>query len=237
MKSFLKIGCILCSCFLLYGLFTSCFGPDIVITTSASHADLCIRSVSTNKPQISLTFDTGCGPDNTSELLKILKSRQILASFFITGEWASRYPELLQQIAADGHDLGNHSETHQNMNQLSEEECLQELMTLHHRIKSLTDIDMNLFRPPYDIYSNQMLAAVKKAGYQTILWSCDSMDWKNYSTDSIINTLCSHPQLANGAIIRLHTDAPHTVSALDELIIRLQETGYEIVPLSQLISP
>lgn len=237
MKSFLKIGCILCSCFLLYGLFANWFGTDIIITTSASLADLCIRSVSTSKPQISLTFDTGCGPDNTSELLKILKSHQIPAAFFITGEWASRHPDLLQQIAAEGHDLGNHSDTHKNMSSLSAEICHQELMNLHSRVKSLTDIDMNLFRPPYDIYSNQLLATVKKNGYQTILWSCDSMDWKSYSADSIIHTLCSHPQLANGAIIRLHTDAPHTVSALDRLITSLQEKGYEIVPLSQLISP
>ena len=72
-----------------------------------------------------------------------------MPTFFMTGDWVESYPEDVKAIYEAGHDLGNHSANHKNMSELSEEECRQELMTVHEEVKELTGYEMFLFRPPY----------------------------------------------------------------------------------------
>lgn len=145
------------------------------------------------------------------------------------------YPEDVKKIAAAGHDLGNHSENHKNMSQLSKEECKQEVMKVHEKVKELTGIEMNLFRPPYGDYDNKVVQSVMECGYYPVQWSVDSLDWKNYGVDSIITTVTEHKNLAPGAIILCHNGAKYTAQALDAMITNLKEQGYEIVPISELI--
>ena len=153
----------------------------------------------------------------------------------MTGGWVSSYPDDVKQIAADGHDLGNHSENHKQMSQLSKEDCKQEIMAVHEKVKELTDTDMILFRPPYGDYNDTLVDAVNECGYHAIQWDVDSLDWKDYGVDSIIRTVCEHKHLGNGSIILCHNGAKYTAQALDALITNLKEQGYEIVPISELI--
>ena len=108
-------------------------------------------------------------------------------------------------------------------------------MTVHNKVKELTGVEMNLFRPPYGDYSNRVILNAKDCGYHTIQWSVDSLDWKDYGTDSIIDTVVNHKNLENGAIILCHNGAKYTAQALDTMIAKLKEKGYELVPLSKLI--
>ena len=131
--------------------------------------------------------------------------------------------------------MGNHSENHKNMSQLSEAECRQELQDVHDKVKKLTDYDMFLFRPPYGDYDNEVISIARDMGYYPIQWDVDSLDWKDYGVDSIINTVTKHKHLGNGSIILCHNGAKYTAEALDALISGLKEQGYEIVPISELI--
>lgn len=94
-------------------------------------------------------------------------------TFFMTGEWIKKYPEDVKALAEAGHDLGNHSENHKQMTKLTKEESAEEIMKAHKRVKELTGIDMNLFRPPYGDYNNTVLGAAKECGYFTIQWDVD----------------------------------------------------------------
>ena len=156
-------------------------------------------------------------------------------TFFMTGGWVESYPDDVKAILAAGHDLGNHSENHKNMSQLSEEEMKQEIMTVHEKVKELTGYEMNLFRCPYGDYSNSVVETATECGYYVNQWSVDSLDWKDYGVDSIIETVCKHKNLDNGAIILMHNGATYTSQALEAVITGLQDQGYEIVPLSELI--
>ena len=138
-------------------------------------------------------------------------------------------------ILAEGHDLGNHSENHKNMSQISDSEIKEEVMKVHEKVKELTGYDMFLFRPPYGDYDNHVIKGVRACGYYPIQWDVDSLDWKDYGVDSIVNTVCSHKHLGNGSIILCHNGAKYTAQALDTLITTLKDKGYEFVPLSQLI--
>lgn len=153
----------------------------------------------------------------------------------MTGGWVNQYPEDVKHIFEAGHDLGNHSQNHKNMSQLSDKECQEELVSVHNKVKELTGYEMFLFRPPYGDYDNHVITNATKLGYFTIQWDVDSLDWKNYGVDSIIQTVTKHKHLGNGSIILCHNGAKYTAQALDTMITRLKEMGYEFVPISQLI--
>ena len=153
----------------------------------------------------------------------------------MTGGWVKNYPEDVKAIYAAGHDLANHSETHKNMSQLSDAQQEEELVKVHNRVKELTGYEMDLFRPPYGDYNNTLILTAKKLGYYTIQWDVDSLDWKDYGTDSIIRTVTGHKNLGNGSIILCHNGARYTAQALDTMLTLLKEQGYRIVPVSELI--
>lgn len=175
------------------------------------------------------------GNEDTKKILEILKKHDVHVTFFMTGGWVESYPDDVKAILAAGHDLGNHSENHKNMSQLSDGEKKEELMQVHQKVQELTGYEMYLFRPPYGDYDNAVVKVAKDCGYYPIQWDVDSLDWKDYGVDSIIKTVTEHKHLGNGSIILCHNGAKYTAQALDNLITKLEEQGYTIVPVSELI--
>ena len=208
---------------------------SITVSNSVDGRELPIYCVETEKKQIALSFDAAWGNEDTREILDILKKNDIKVTFFMTGGWVETYPDDVKAILAAGHDLGNHSENHKNMSQLSDEECQEELMKVHTKVQELTGYEMFLFRPPYGDYDNHVITNATKCGYMTIQWDVDSLDWKDYGVDSIIKTVTEHKHLGNGSIILCHNGAKYTAQALDTMIKALKKQGYEFVPISQLI--
>lgn len=211
------------------------FLETVTVTNSVNGRELPIYCVETDKPRIALSFDAAWGNEDTSRILEILKKHDLKVTFFMTGGWVESYPEDVKAILAAGHDLGNHSENHKNMSELTEEQCRSELTKVHDKVKALTGYEMFLFRPPYGDYDNQVITTAENLGYFSIQWDVDSLDWKDYGANSILNTATKHPHLGNGSIILCHNGAKFTADALDDLILQLKKQGYEIVPVSQLI--
>lgn len=197
--------------------------------------ELPIYCVEQEKPLISLSFDAAWGNEDTAKILEILKKHNVKVTFFMTGGWVEKYPDDVKAIAAAGHDLGNHSENHKQMSQLSADQCKEELMKPHEKVKQLTGKDMILFRPPYGDYNDTLIQVTRENGYYPIQWDVDSLDWKDYDAATIIRRVTEHKHLGNGSIILCHNGAKHTAEALDELITTLQKKGFQLVPISQLI--
>ena len=206
---------------------------------TASHLSgkrqLPIYCVQTDKPQVALSFDAAWGNEDTAQIMDILAKHNVKVTFFMTGGWVESFPEDVKYIASQGHDLGNHSENHKNMSQLSDEEIRSELQKVHDKVKTLTGQDMTLFRPPYGDYDDQVVTVSRDMGYYPVQWDVDSLDWKDYGTESIIKTVLNHRHLGNGSIILMHNGAKYPPAALDAVITGLQDAGYELVPISQLI--
>lgn len=219
---------------LIAGLYLS-LHHEINVSNTVNGKELPIYCVETDKPQIALTFDAAWGNEDTPRLLEILKKHNVKVTFFMTGGWVEKYPDDVKAILADGHDLGNHSQNHKNMSQLSDKECREEILSVHDKVKELTGYEMFLFRPPYGDYDNHVITNVRSVGYYPIQWDVDSLDWKDYGANDIIKKVCNHKNLGNGSIILCHNGAKYTADALDTLITRLKDMGYEFVPLSELI--
>lgn len=194
-----------------------------------------IYCVETEEKVIALTFDAAWGNEDTDEILEILERQDVKVTFFMTGGWVEAYPEDVKKIYEAGHELGNHSENHLNMSDLSMADIEEEIMLVHNRVKELTGHDMCVFRPPYGDYDNDVITGVENCGYYAIQWDVDSLDWKDYGADSIIQTVTCHKNLGCGSIILCHNGAKYTADALEEMIICLKEQGYSFVKMSDLI--
>ncbi len=138
-------------------------------------------------------------------------------------------------MIAAGHDIGNHSSTHPHMSKLGEDGIKKELMDAHDAVKELTGYEMDLFRPPFGDYNDRLVETAKDCGYYTIQWDVDSLDWKEYGVDHEIKTVLQHKALGNGTIILFHNDAKYTPEALPAILKGLQDQGYKIVPISEII--
>jgi len=183
--------------------------------------------IAPNNQNIYLTFDEGYENSYTGDMLDTLKEKDVKAVFFITYQYAKSEPELVRRMVEEGHILGNHSTAHKSFPDLSEEEAIQDIMTLHDYVKANYGYTMSLFRPPMGEFSERTLALAKSIGYTTVLWSFAYMDWDvnnqpiSIQALDIINTRCH-----NGAILLLHAVSRTNAEILGEAIDSLRGKGF-----------
>lgn len=152
------------------------FAPGVLgVSSTVGDRELPVYCVETQQPYIALSFDAAWGNEDTPRILEILRKHDVKVTFFMTGGWVESYPDDVKAILADGHDLGNHSENHKNMSQLSDAEKKDELMKVHQKVKELTGYDMFLFRPPYGDYDNAVVRVAKECGYYAIQWDVERL--------------------------------------------------------------
>lgn len=183
--------------------------------------------------KVSLTLDGTWGADYTDEILTILRENDVKTTFFFAGYWLKKYPEIVKKIAAEGHEIENHSFTHPHFNTLSREQIEDELESTSDLIEELIGKRPRFFRPPFGEYNNRVINTINDMGYQVIQWSIDSHDWMEPGVDYIVNRIMSNS--SSGDIILMHNNAPDTAEALRKVIPQLKDKGLEIVPLSELV--
>lgn len=194
-----------------------------------------IYSVFTKEKQVAITFDCAWGADDIGQILTTLKEENVKATFFMVGDWMRKNPEAVKQIAAEGHDIASHSDKHPHVTQLSKEDIKKDIRFAHNTIKELTGEDANLYRAPYGEYNDTVVEAATECGYYIIQWDVDSLDWKNYGKQEMIDCVLKHKNLSPGSIILLHNATKYTKDALPHIIKGLKLKGYELVPVSELI--
>lgn len=210
------------------------FAQNLTIPLQGSQARLVpIYYVDTTEKKMAISFDACWGAAETPEILKILRDHDLKTTFFLTGFWVDKYPEMVQKIAEEGHEIGNHTYSHPHLNTLSEEQIREELRKLNEMIFELTGKKPYLFRPPFGEYNNKVIATAKRCGYQTIQWSIDSLDWQELGKETMIKRVTEN--LHPGAIALFHNNGKYTAEALPAIIDFVKAEGYKILPISELI--
>lgn len=184
--------------------------------------------------KIALTFDDGPNPEYTLKVLEILKDYNAKAAFFCIGQHIETYPEILKAIAIDGHDIGNHSFSHDLMIDFnSTERWLQEIKQTDNSIHKIIGKKTTLFRPPYGVTTPKLARALKVTEHEVIGWNIRSFDTVISNPQNIIKriTKCLHP----GAIILLHDKQPNVLLVLEHLLQFLQEHEYQVVTINELL--
>lgn len=181
--------------------------------------------------RIAITFDDGPHPKLTPRVLEILKERNIYSTFFQIGQNVSHFPEVSAQVLAAGHELGNHSLTHPQMNKLSPERAAYEIQRTQDLIGEATGFAPVWFRPPYGAFSKKTQGELASSrGLGVMYWSVDPDDWKEPGADVIVQRIVS--QTVPGSIILCHDIHGQTVDALPRILDSLLERGFEFTTVS-----
>lgn len=203
------------------------------VQTASTPREIPIYYVETDKKQVAISFDAAWGNEQTDTLLEILDKYKVKSTFFLVGDWVEKYPESVKKIADKGHDVGNHSDTHPHMTQMATSQMAGEIQACNEKIKKITGKTPTLFRAPYGDYNNDVVKSVNGCNMYCVQWDVDSLDWKDPTPEQITQNVLK--KLKNGSIVLLHNGAKNTPQALPMLIEAIQEKGYEIVPISQIL--
>jgi glycosyltransferase involved in cell wall biosynthesis/peptidoglycan/xylan/chitin deacetylase (PgdA/CDA1 family) len=181
---------------------------------------------------VSLTFDDGPHPQHTPRLLDILKRHAIKATFFVVGRRVQDHPDLVRRIAAEGHDVANHSFFHSELDLLSAGEAAHGIRRTQELLRQLAGDVLPLYRPPRGKLTTWKLLGLWWLGMKVVLWNVDARDYALNNAAELSAWFRSHP-LRAGDIVLLHDRLPLAVDALPELIETTRERGLDFVPLSQ----
>ncbi len=184
--------------------------------------------------KIALTFDAGSTSKPTPEIIKALEDANVKATFFLTGKWVEENEDLTRKIADAGYPIGNHTYSHVDLTKTSNNGIAYELSKTEGIIQKATGASTKpLFRTPYGARDARVLRVAMNAGYRSIYWTIDSLDWKPTMTaDQVKNRVLSG--LDNGAIVLMHCGSSQTAKILPDLLKQIKERGFEIVTVTQL---
>ena len=225
----ISLGCVLA---LLCGLYLGPLQEDATAVVATKKV-LPIYSVERQDKVISVTFDASWGGDKTLAILDLLDEYNAKATFFLVGIWVDKYPELVKEIAARGHEIGNHSDSHAHFTQIAESKIRAEMDSCSDKIEALTGIRPTLFRPPYGDYNSKVVTVVRDEGYECVQWSIDSLDWKNRGAEDLIKRATNNVQ--PGDIILFHNDSQYIVEALPAILKHYQAQGFKMIPAKDIL--
>ncbi|UOF91591.1 polysaccharide deacetylase family protein [Fodinisporobacter ferrooxydans] len=189
--------------------------------------------------RIALTFDDGPDPRFTPELLTILRTFGVTATFFVIGQKALQYPELLRQINEEGHEIGIHGFSHTHAWYLTPVRTFREFRDTADAIERITGTRPTSYRPPWGMFNLFTKWAGTAVGATPVLWNISTYDWrKGDQTALIVRTIVK--KVCPGSVILLHdsggaSNAPcNTLQAIQEVIPFLQQLNYDFIPISNM---
>jgi len=201
-----------------------------------------IVQIKTAQLVMALTINVDWGEENIPAILNILDERKARVTFFVTGRWAKKNPELLKIMSNKGHQIENHGYSHPHPDQLSIGANQEEIKKTESIIEGIIGRKTHLYAPPYGEKGASGLRAADALGYQTILWTLDTVDWRADSTPEIIAKRIVNPAIQfgikpnkSGAIVLMHPKA-NTVKALPVILDQLASDGFSFQTLDALIT-
>ncbi|OIJ88498.1 deacetylase [Streptomyces colonosanans] len=184
---------------------------------------------------IALTFDAGPS-ENSAQLLDILKEKQVPATFFLLGKrHIEKYPELVQRMAAEGHEVASHTWDHKILTEISEQQIREELKKPDEAIEKLTGRKPTLMRPPQGRTNDTVHRISREQGLAEVLWSVTAKDYTTDDPELIRKRVLE--QASRDGIILLHDIYSGTVPSVPGIIDSLKERGYVFVTVPQLLAP
>lgn len=204
------------------------------IQTSASTSKMLpIYSVDTEENKVALTINCAWNVEDIDLILDVLSKNQVKATFFIVGDWASKFPDAVKKISDSGNEVANHSESHAHVNNLNYEKNVEQITKCSDRINKITGKPTTLYRGPYGEYNNTVIKAAEDNKHTMIQWNIDSLDYKGLTGEQMWERI--EPKLAKGSIILMHNGTENTALSLDIIINNIKEKEYDLVTVSELI--
>lgn len=182
-----------------------------------------------SRKAVALTFDDGPNPNTTPIALELLKKYNAKGTFFMVGKAVAGNEEIIKQVVAEGHQIGNHSWSHPLLTKISLEQAKSQINDTTEALKKASGQDVHIMRPPYGGINATIQAAVDQS---FILWDVDTLDWKNRNTASIMKEV---RKARPGSIILMHDVHQTSINALPTVLQYLTEQGFELVTIDELM--
>ncbi len=207
----------------------SIFAISNVKTLNVKADSRVIYSGDANKNNVSFMINVYQGNEHIENILDVLDLYNVKTTFFIGGSWAVKNIDLVKEIYTRGHELGNHGFYHKDQNNLNFEENIQEIKMCHEVVSKNLGIEMQLFAPPSGAYNSSTIDAAESLSYKTIMWTHDTIDWRDQNADLIYNRATKN--LSNGDLILMHP-TKKTVEALTNIVSTAINNGFNPTTVS-----
>lgn len=205
------------------------FVPSMAVTISSNDSYSAIYRGNSSKNGVSLMFNVYENTEIVENILDVLNDNNAKATFFVGGCWADDNQNTLKRIISDGHELANHGYFHKDHKKLSYDENVREILDCDKIVTALTGYKMVLFAPPSGSFSKNTLNASINLGYKTIMWSKDTIDWRDSDENLLIKRATSN--LSSGDFILMHPKK-HTLSALPKIIDIIEKENLKLLTVS-----
>ena len=180
--------------------------------------------------KIALTFDDGPHPRYTEQLLDGLKERNVVATFFVTGENAQNYPNIIRREQEEGHLIGNHTYSHIQLTSGNRETFREELVKTNEILENITGEKVSFVRPPYGSWDKGF---EQELNMFPVLWTIDPLDWCSQSSTNVEKRILSKAR--ENAIILLHDEYASSIEAALFIVDELQSQGYVFVTVEEIM--
>lgn len=198
--------------------------------TSAINGEEEVNGSEADSPKIAITFDDGPHPHYTQQLLDGLKDRDVKATFFVTGEHAEEYPDLIRRMNEEGHLIGNHTYSHIQLTNGNRQTYKEELIQTNEIISHITGKEVLFVRPPYGSWDKSL---EKDLNMFPVLWNIDPLDWCSDNVSCIVTKVCS--KAGENDIILMHDCYDSSVTAALQIVDELTAQGYEFVTVDEIL--
>ncbi len=206
----------------------------VTLPTRAERTDVSSEPYYSGKSdsKISLMINVYWGTEYIPQMLDILARYNVRTTFFVGGSWVAGNAETLKAIHEAGHEIGNHGYYHKDHKKLDASYNRKEIMSAHEAVKDAIGVDMTLFAPPSGSFGSTTLSVAGELGYKTIMWTRDTIDWRDHDADLIYRRAIKN--IKGGDLILMHP-TECTVKALERIIISVSAAGLKIAPVGEIL--
>ena len=186
--------------------------PDVIYNGNTSH----------NK--VSFMINVYWGTEYIEDMLDVFDVYNVKTTFFVGGSWFAKNVDMAKEIYRRGHEIGNHGYNHKDHDKISAQQNYDEIHKTHLLVKANLGVEMTLFAPPSGAFNDVTVDTAKSLNYKTIMWTHDTIDWRDKDTDLIVKRATKN--LSNGDLILMHP-TKNTLEALPLILAYSQNSGFE----------
>ncbi len=218
--------------FILSTVATVCFLPETIVPIYGGTKIEAIYNGNRQKKCVSLMFNVYENANVVNSIIDVLDQYNVKATFFVGGCWADDNGECLNKMKTSGHEIANHGYFHKDHAKISYDKNREEIYLTEKIVQALCGVKTSLFAPPLGSFSAGTLEVANQLGYKVIMWSKDTIDWRDSNKELIIKRATQN--LTNGDLILMHPKE-HTLLALSEILSYYINNGFNVVTVSQCI--
>lgn len=218
---------------LLVVVMSAAFIPTAIAPSSSGNDIEPKYNGNTQKKRVSIMVNVYENSQIVKNMVDVFKDYNTQATFFVGGCWADDNAKTLEYIISNGNELGNHGYFHKDHKKLNYDQNEQEIRLTEVMVKALVGVKLTLFAPPSGSFSKTTLQVAEQLGYTVIMWTKDTIDWRDSDKDLIYKRAVKNA--SNGDLILMHPKQ-HSLEVLPKIIEFYIQNGYEIVTVSENLS-